>query len=82
MIFSKTDMDVMHSLYYNFANFSIRLGRDPRDLEGEQWQINAPDKYKTWRTGQGTSVAEAYNSLMKHMAEAGHFDPPEWNAAQ
>ena len=82
MIFSKTDMDCMHSLYYNFANFSVRLGRDPRDLEGEQWQINAPDKHKTWRTGQGMSVAEAYNSLMKHMAEAGHFDPPEWNAAQ
>ena len=75
-------MDVMHSLYYNFANFDVRLGRDPKIMEAEQWQINAPNKHKHWLTGGGTTVSEAYNSLMKRMAETGHFDPPEWNAAQ
>jgi len=87
MIFSKDDMDVLHSLYYNFANFEVRLSRDPKDVKqhghhiAEQWQINAPDKNRTWRTGCGTSVTEAYNSLMKRMAESGHFDAPEWLGA-
>ena len=81
MIFSKDDLDCLHSLYYNFSNFDIKLGRDTRDLAGEQWQINAPNKHKTWLTGQGTSVTEAFNGLMQRMSETGQFDPPEWNAA-
>jgi hypothetical protein len=81
MIFSKEDLDCLHSLYYNFPNFDIKLGRDTRDLAGEQWQINAPNKNKLWLAGIGTSVTEAYNSLMKRMSETGQFDPPEWNAA-
>lgn len=81
MIFSKEDMDVLHSLYYNFSSFDIKLSRDPKELVGEQWQINAPNKYKTWLTGQDTSISKAYDSLMKCMADTGHFDPPEWNAS-
>lgn len=80
MIFSKDDLDVLNSLYYNFANFDIKLGRDRRDMQGEQWQINAPNKNRLWLTGTGTTPTEAFNGLMKRMAETGHFDAPEWNA--
>ena len=81
MLFSKDDLDCLNSLYYNFASFDIKLGRDPKVIEGEQWQINAPNKTKLWLTGGGTTVTEAYNSLMKRMAETGHFDAPEWLGA-
>ena len=81
MIFSKDDLDCLNSLYYNFASFDIKLGRDPKVIEGEQCQINAPNKTKLWLTGGGTTVTEAYNSLMKRMAETGHFDAPEWLGA-
>ena len=81
MIFSKDALDCLNSLYYNFASFDIKLGRDPKVIEGEQWQINAPNKTKLWLTGGGTTVTEAYNSLMKRMAETGHFDAPEWLGA-
>lgn len=81
MIFSKDDLDCLNSLYYNFANFDIKLGRDSREISAEQWHINAPNKDKLWLAGVGTSVTEAYNSLMRRMSDTGHFDPPEWNAA-
>ena len=81
MIFKNNDLECLNSLYYNFASFDVKLGRDSRDLIGEQWQISAPNKSKLWVTGQGMTVTEAYNNLMARMSETGHFDPPEWNAA-
>ncbi len=74
MVFSKEDLDCIHSLYYNFANFDIKLSRDRRDMQSEQWQMNAPNRSRTWLTGTGTTPTEAYDSLMKRMVDTGHFD--------
>ena len=81
MIFSKDDLDCLNSLYYNFSSFDIRLGRDPKVIEGEQWQISAPNKNKLWLTGTGITPTEAFNGLMQRMAETGHFESPEWLGA-
>ena len=81
MVFDTEDINILHSLYYNFANFEVRLGRDPKIMDAEQWQINAPNRHRTWLTGQGTSITAAYNNLMRRMVETDHFPREEWLGA-
>ena len=74
MFSTEEDKKASEELFQNFPSFDIRVGMDRQDfregnLTQRQWQINAPDNNKIWRTGGDVTFVGAYNNLLKRISE-------------